>query len=64
MKSINLVFDNNGDVKSEAISFKGKGCEAAAKFVEQALGLVKSRTYKAEYHQTATVITPKPKLRA
>jgi hypothetical protein len=63
MKSIDLVFDNNGEVKSEAIGFKGKGCEAAAKFIEQALGLVKSRSYKAEYHHSEAVITPRPKLR-
>jgi hypothetical protein len=63
MKSIDLIFDDQGEVNSEAFGFKGKGCEAAAKFIEQALGLVTKRTHKAEYGLRETTVTAKPKLR-
>ena len=50
-KSIEIEIATNGDVKIEAIGFKGKGCEAATKAIEDALGTTKSRKKKPEYHQ-------------
>jgi Protein of unknown function (DUF2997) len=38
-------------VKIEAVGFKGKGCEAATKAIEEALGIVKDRKKKPEYNQ-------------
>ena len=58
MKSIELTFDSDGNVKSEAMGFKGKGCEAATKFVEQALGAVTMRQRKAEYLQVDNKVSP------
>lgn len=56
-KSIEIVFAENGDVKIEAVGFQGKGCEAATKAFEEALGVVTNRKKKPEYHQLATVAT-------
>lgn len=50
-KSIEIEFAENGDVKIEAVGFKGKGCEAATKAIEEALGNVKDRKKKPEYNQ-------------
>jgi hypothetical protein len=50
-KSIEIEFAENGDVKIEAVGFKGQGCEAATKAIEEALGIVKDRKKKPEYNQ-------------
>jgi hypothetical protein len=50
-KSIEIEFAENGDVKIEAVGFKGNGCEAATKAIEEALGIVKDRKKKPEYNQ-------------
>lgn len=50
-KSIEIEIAPNGDVKIESIGFKGKGCEAATKAIEDALGTTNSRRKKPEYHQ-------------
>ena len=50
-KSIEIEIATNGDVKIEAIGFKGKGCEAATRAIEDALGTTKIRKKKPEYHQ-------------
>ncbi|MGB8166256.1 MAG: DUF2997 domain-containing protein [Chthoniobacteraceae bacterium] len=53
-KSIEIEIAPSGEVKIEAIGFKGKGCEAATKAIEDALGTAKSRKKKPEYHQQTT----------
>ena len=53
-KSIEIDIDTNGGVQIEAIGFKGKGCEAATKAIEEALGTTTSRKKKPEYHQQTT----------
>ena len=57
MKSIIVTVGPTGETSVEADGFKGKGCEAAAKAVEEALGKCTSRRYKPEYRQTAATQT-------
>ena len=38
-----------GDITVEAEGFRGKGCEAATKAIEDALGKAGTRTRKPEY---------------
>lgn len=44
----------NGEIEISAEGFKGKGCEAATKFIEEALGLGGTRTKKPEWFQQET----------
>jgi len=38
-----------GDITVEAEGFQGKGCEAATKAIEEALGKAKQRTRKPDF---------------
>lgn len=49
-KKIVVEFDEEGQAKIEAFGFTGTACEAATKFIEEALGKVDSRTKKKEYN--------------
>lgn len=40
-----------GDTTVEAEGFKGNGCEAATKAIENALGKRRERTHKPEFRQ-------------
>ena len=40
-----------GDITVEADGFQGKGCEAATKAIEEALGRTTSRIRKPEFRQ-------------
>lgn len=42
-----------GDITVEAEGFRGKGCEAATKAIEVALGKAVTRTRKPEYWKQA-----------
>jgi hypothetical protein len=44
-----------GALSVEAEGFRGKGCEAATKAIEEALGQAVGRTLKHEHGQTAVV---------
>ena len=50
MRSIQVIVDAQGGIQIEALDFKGPDCEAATKFLEEALGEIKQRRRKAEYH--------------
>jgi hypothetical protein len=53
MKTIIVTVSSTGETTVEAEGFKGKGCEAATKAVEEALGKRTGRRYKKEYTQAA-----------
>lgn len=57
MKSIIVTVSHAGLITVEADGFKGKGCEAATKAVEEALGKHMGRRHKPEYQQTSTAQT-------
>lgn len=38
-----------GDIQVEAVGFRGKGCEASTREIEQALGKRTARTFKPEH---------------
>lgn len=49
--SIEIIVAPNGEIHIDAVNFKGADCEAATRFLEEALGTVDRRTQKPEYHQ-------------
>ena len=52
-KTIEVVVGTQGDIKIDAVGFKGADCERATAFLERALGTVKARRKKPEYHRQA-----------
>ena len=48
-KRIHVRVSPNGDITVEADGFQGKGCEAATKAIEDALGKPRERTRKPDY---------------
>ncbi|NLF99784.1 MAG: DUF2997 domain-containing protein [Lentisphaerae bacterium] len=50
-KTIEVVVGTQGEIKIDAVGFKGADCEKATAFLEKALGTVKTRQKKPEYHQ-------------
>ena len=50
--TIEVVVSPTGDIVIEAVGFKGPDCEAATKFLEEALGAVNSKVKKPEFHQS------------
>lgn len=54
MKTVEIEISTEGEVKIEAVNFKGVSCTAATAAFEEALGTVKQRTKKREYHQQST----------
>ncbi len=53
MKSIEVLITPTGEVKIDAVGFKGVDCEKATAFLEQALGIEQVRIKKPEFHQQA-----------
>lgn len=49
--TIEVVVSPTGDIVIEAIGFKGADCEAATRFLEEALGVLTAKTRKPEFHQ-------------
>lgn len=54
MKQLLITVTPTGEVSIEATGFKGKGCEAATRAIEAALGTVQQRKKKPEYHALTT----------
>jgi len=48
-RRIHVRVSPNGDIAVEAQGYQGKGCEAATKAIEKALGTVRERTRKPDY---------------
>ena len=53
MRTVEVIVNQDGSIKIDAVGFKGADCEKATAFLEQALGEVKGRQQKPEFHQTA-----------
>jgi DUF2997 family protein len=51
-KTIEILVSPQGDVSIDAIGFQGPECEQATRYLEEALGSVRQRQHKAEYHQS------------
>ena len=52
-RSIEVVITPTGEVKIDAVGFKGVDCEKATAFLEAALGIEQIRVRKPEFHQQA-----------
>jgi hypothetical protein len=50
-KTIEVIVSTGGEIKIDAVGFKGADCEKATAFLEKALGTVKGRQKKPEYRQ-------------
>ena len=50
-RTIEIIVSTTGDISIDAVGFKGPDCERAAKFLEEALGVVGKKVKKPEYHQ-------------
>ncbi len=50
-KTIEVIVNIGGEIKIDAVGFKGADCEKATAFLEKALGTVKGRQKKPEFHQ-------------
>ena len=51
-RAIEVIVSPTGEIKIDAVGFKGADCEQATRFLEEALGVVNNREKKPEYHQT------------
>jgi hypothetical protein len=51
MKSIEIIVSATGEIQIDASGFKGADCEKATQFLENALGFVKQKQKKPEFHQ-------------
>ena len=50
-KTIEVIVGTGGEIKIDAVGFKGADCERATAFLEKALGAVKTRRKKPEFHR-------------
>ena len=50
-KTIEVIVSIGGEIRIDASGFKGADCEKATAFLERALGTVKARRKKPEYHR-------------
>ena len=50
-RTIEIIIAATGEIKIDAIGFKGADCEQATRFLEEALGVVGKKVKKPEYHQ-------------
>ena len=52
-KSIEVIVSPGGEVKIDALGFKGADCEKATAFLEKALGQATSKQKKPEFYSQA-----------
>ena len=52
-RTIEIIIEANGEIKIDAVGFKGPDCEKATQFLEEALGVVGERRKKPEYQVSA-----------
>ena len=50
-KTIEVLVSATGEIKIDAVGFKGTDCDHATKYLEEALGTVGTKIKKPEYHQ-------------
>ena len=48
---IEITVTPTGVIQVDAVGFQGADCEAATRYLEEALGTIGTRTKKPEYHQ-------------
>lgn len=53
-RTIEVIVSLAGEIQIDAVGFKGADCEAATRFLEEALGVVGKKVKKPEYHQRTT----------
>ena len=51
-RSIDITVRPDGGVTLEALNYEGADCEAATRFLEEALGVTTKRNRKPEYYKT------------
>ena len=49
--TIEIIIGLAGEIKIDAIGFKGVDCDKATRFLEEALGVAGQKTKKPEYFQ-------------
>jgi hypothetical protein len=52
--SITVEVSPTGEIQIEGHGFNGPECEQATRFLDEALGIVRTKAKKPEYNQTAT----------
>ncbi len=50
-RTIEIIIGTAGEIQIDAVGFKGLDCEKATEFLEEALGVVRKKVKKPEYHQ-------------
>jgi hypothetical protein len=50
-RTIEVIISPTGEIKMDAVGFKGADCEKATQFLEEALGVVGKKVRKPEYQQ-------------
>ena len=50
-KTIEVLVSSTGEIKIDAVGFKGADCDHATKYLEEALGTVSTKIKKPEYHR-------------
>jgi len=54
-KMITVIVNPAGEIKIDAIGFKGADCEKATAYLETALGVIKERRKKPEYYSVKQI---------
>lgn len=49
--TIEIIIQPTGQIRVDAVDFKGADCEQATEYLEEALGVVGQRQRKPEFHQ-------------